>query len=42
MLFGANIATCFKINTKHINTVWQSVKFLNVNTVGSSQIQHAL
>jgi len=24
MLFGANVAICFEINTKQINRVWQS------------------
>ena len=22
MLYGAEVAVCFQINTKHINTVW--------------------
>jgi len=25
MLYGAEVAVCSEINTKHINTVWQNV-----------------
>jgi hypothetical protein len=28
MLYGAKVAVCPEINTKHSNTVWQNVKFL--------------
>jgi hypothetical protein len=36
VLYGAEVAICSEINTKHINTVWQNVKFLIVKTVGAS------
>ena len=35
MLYGEEVAICSEINTKHVSTVWQNVKFLNVNPVGS-------
>jgi hypothetical protein len=37
MLYRANIAVSSEINTRHTNTVWQNVKFLNVKPVGTSQ-----
>jgi hypothetical protein len=36
MLYWAEVAVCSQINTKHINAVWQNVKFLNVKRVGAS------
>jgi hypothetical protein len=42
VLYGAKVAICSEINTKHINTVWQNVKFLNVKLVGASRTQQAL
>jgi len=41
MLYGAKVAVCFEINTKHINTVWQNVKFLNAKPFGASRNQKA-
>jgi hypothetical protein len=35
VLYGAKVAIGSEINTKHINTVWQNVKFLNVKPVGA-------
>jgi len=37
MFYGAKVAMCFEINTKHINAVWQNVKFLNVKPFGVSR-----
>ena len=37
MLYGAEVAICSEINTKHINTVWQIAKFLNFRPVGASR-----
>jgi hypothetical protein len=42
MLYGENVAICSEINTQHINTAWQSVKFLNAKPVGASRTQQAL
>jgi hypothetical protein len=40
MLYGAKVAVCSQINTKHIYTVCrQNVKFLNVEPVGASRNQ---
>jgi len=36
---AAKVAICFDINIKHINTVWQDVKFLNAKPVGASHNQ---
>jgi len=36
MLYGAHVAVCSEINTKHINTVWAECQFLNVRLVGAS------
>jgi hypothetical protein len=36
MLYGANVAIGSEINTKHINSVWQNVKFF---PVGASRDQ---
>jgi hypothetical protein len=35
MLYGASFAVS-EINTKHTNTVWQNVKFMNVTRLGAS------
>jgi len=35
MIYGAKFAVCYEINTKHINTVWQNVQFLNLKPVGA-------
>jgi len=42
MLDGANVAICSEINTKHINTVCQNVKFKTATPVGASCNQQAL
>jgi hypothetical protein len=42
VLCGAKVAICSEINTKHINKVWQNVKFFNVKLVGASGAQQAL
>jgi 16S rRNA G966 N2-methylase RsmD len=42
MLYGAKVAVCSEINTKHTNTVWQNIKLLNAKPVGSSCNQEAL
>ena len=39
MLYGAKLAVCSEINTKHTNTVWHNVKFWNVKPVGTSHNQ---
>jgi hypothetical protein len=39
MLYGAEVAFYSEINTKHINTAWQNVNFLNIKPVGASRIQ---
>jgi len=39
MLYGEKVAICSEMNTKHINTVWQNVKFLNAKPVGASRNQ---
>jgi hypothetical protein len=39
MLYGKKVAICSEMNTKHINTVWQNVKFLNAKPVGASRNQ---
>jgi hypothetical protein len=39
MLQVAEFALCSEINTKHINTLWQSVQLLNVKRVGESRNQ---
>jgi hypothetical protein len=31
MLYGAIVAVCSEINTKHTHRAWLNVKFLNVN-----------
>ena len=36
MLYVSKVAICSEINKKHINTLWQNVKFLNVKPVGAS------
>jgi hypothetical protein len=35
MLYGANVAICSEKNAKHLNIVWQNVKFLIVKRVGA-------
>jgi hypothetical protein len=42
MLYGTKVAICSEINTKHINTVWQNVKFLNAKLDGASRNQQVL
>jgi hypothetical protein len=37
VLYEAEVIVCSEINTKHINTVWQIVKFLNAKPVGASR-----
>jgi len=37
MLHETEVALCSEINTKHVNTVWQIVKFLNAKPVGASR-----
>ena len=39
MLYGAKVAVCFELNTKHTHAVWQNVKFLNVKPVDASRNQ---
>jgi hypothetical protein len=39
VLSGANVDIFGGINTKHINTVWQNVKFLIVKPIGASRNQ---
>jgi hypothetical protein len=39
MLYGAQVAVCSEINTKHINTVWAERKLLKVKLVGASRNQ---
>jgi hypothetical protein len=41
MLYGAEVAVCSEINTKHIKC-GQNVQFLNVKPVGASDNQQAL
>jgi hypothetical protein len=42
MLYWAKVAVCSEINTKHINTVWKNVIFLNVKPLGASRNQQAI
>jgi hypothetical protein len=42
VLYGAKVAICSEINTKHMNTVWQNVTFLNVKPVRAPGTQQAL
>jgi len=35
MLYGAQVALCSEINTKHINTVWAECTILNFKPVGA-------
>ena len=39
MLKVAQVTVCSEINTKHINTVWQCVQFLNAKPIGASRNQ---
>jgi len=41
-LYGAKVTICSEINTKHLTTVWQNVKFLNAKPVGASCDQYTL
>jgi len=38
-LYWTKLAICSEINTKHTNTVWNNVKFLNIKPVGASHNQ---
>jgi hypothetical protein len=42
MLYGAKVAVCPEINTKHTNKVWENVKYLNVKPLGASHNQQTL
>jgi hypothetical protein len=42
MLYGAKVTICSEINTKHINTVWHNVKYLNAKPAGASRSQEDL
>jgi hypothetical protein len=42
MFYGANVVSCSEKNAKHINTVWQNVKFLIVKPVGALHNQKDL
>jgi len=42
MLYGAGVAVCSEINTKHINTVYQNVKLWIIKPVGATRNQQAL
>jgi len=33
MLYGAEVAVCSEINTKHINTVWAESQFVSFTPV---------
>jgi hypothetical protein len=35
MLYGAEVAVYFEINTKQINTVWAECQFLDFKPVGA-------
>jgi hypothetical protein len=39
MLYGAEVAVCSQINTKHITTLWTEPQLLNVKPVGASHKQ---
>ena len=39
MLYGAKVAICSQINTKHINTVWAERTIVECETVGASRDQ---
>ena len=39
MLQVAQVVVCSQINTKHINTVWAELQFLNVKPVDASRNQ---
>jgi len=39
MLYGAEVAVCSEINTKHINRIWQNIQLLNVKSDGASRNQ---
>jgi hypothetical protein len=41
MLYGTEIAVCFEINTKQINTLWTECQFLKFKPVGVGN-QYAL
>jgi hypothetical protein len=42
MLYAAQVAICSEINTKHIHTEWQNVKFWTAKPVGASRHQEGL
>jgi len=35
MLYGAEVAVCSQINTKHINIVWEECQFLSFKPIGA-------
>jgi len=35
MFYGAEVAVCSQINTKHVNTVVAECKFLDIKPVGT-------
>jgi len=35
MLYGAQVAVCSEMNTKHINQCGQNLKFLNIKPAGA-------
>jgi hypothetical protein len=39
MLYGAAVAVCSQINTKHINTVWAERTVFECQTVGAHKNQ---
>jgi len=41
MLYGREVRVCSRINTKHINTVWAKLQFLNVKPVSASHNEKA-
>ena len=38
MLYGAEVAVCSEINTKHINTVWAEFQLLSFKPVGARNL----
>ena len=35
MLYGAEVAVCYEINTKHISTVWTEYQFFSFNPLNT-------